>query len=169
MGIELATHPEWELEEFRQELRKCLLKLMGEDAPRLKSLDVAHYVPPTTQAAIELERRGLPKGGVVQVVGYVCRPGDAESGELFRCEVPRLLKWATIPALAQQMITPICKSLGKLDREAKAKRGALEVRSCIVGLDGMRMAMTLPEVTNDDWVVQHATAGIPAENLVRLS
>jgi len=138
MSYEMAQHPEWEFEEFREKLRYELLAILDpDDRARLKALDVAAYIPTNISVAMALDRSGIPDGGAVQIAGYVCRRGDADSGAAFRVMVPRLLKWSDIALVARELATPIAKSLGKLDWEDRAVQ---DVRTGI----SMPMANELP-------------------------
>lgn len=129
MSLELSLYPEFEMHELREELRACLHKILeADDFQRLRALDCALYVPPTVAAATELERRGLPVGGVVQVCVFVCRIGDGESGELARCEIPRLLKFSSIRLVAQQFAEALVRCMGKMDREMKQRITQDELR-----------------------------------------
>lgn len=118
-GLVLAQTAEWNLDDLRLELKAQLHKRFSlDDMARIKSIDCANYIPQSVAAAMELERRGLPKGGVVQIVIHVCRKTDGDAGRMARVEIPRLVRFRDIAKVAQALATPIAKALGQMDREA---------------------------------------------------
>lgn len=118
-GLAMTNTAEWNLDDLRLELKAQLHKHFSlDDMARIKSIDCANYIPQTVASAMELERRGLPKGAVVQIIIHVCRRSDGDSGRVARVEIPRLLQFRDIAKVAQALATPIAKALGQMDREA---------------------------------------------------
>jgi hypothetical protein len=123
MGYVLDSHPTWTIDEGRIFLATEIKKHLGTDHERLKHLDMAHYVPPTTAAAIAVTY-GEDIGPLVQVVGFLAHAGNEHTGKAFRFTIPHRLKWSDFERFAKDqalVFRNACRKMRLEERGANLK------------------------------------------------
>lgn len=123
MGYVLDAHPQWTLDEGRIYFVEQLRKHLGREHGRLKQLDMAHYVPPTTAAAV-MVTLGEDIGPLVQVVGFLAHEGNETTGKAFRFTIPHRLRWTDFERFARDqamVFKNACRRMRKEERGANMK------------------------------------------------
>lgn len=97
---QLDDHPQFTAEQLRAEITVMLKRYMGADRDRLKSVDVATFIPANLIDQEEIRRRGLPDGPMYQIVAMLAHEGDPDRCKVMRTVVPARIRWSDIWKLA---------------------------------------------------------------------
>lgn len=102
MSYTLTAFPEWDLEEGRARLTEVILGRLGADRGRLRSFDIAPYIPTNLMDAQGLVHMGI-EGPAIQIVGHLAHEGDEAKSRAFRTTLPRNIAWADLNRLGGQI------------------------------------------------------------------
>lgn len=131
----LDPHPTFTADELRLHLGNLLRKELGPEAGRLKSVDVAQFVPANMVDQVEIERRGLPDGPMYQVVAFLAHAGNDQKGKAMRTVIPARIRWDDIWKLSGQIAMTMKNMITVMRRE---ERGSSAEVASFAELGGAR-------------------------------